>query len=50
MKKRFNAYTQLIQKGKVRFIGASNFNAAQLRDSIDVARATGLVGYEGLAT
>jgi aryl-alcohol dehydrogenase-like predicted oxidoreductase len=42
------AYAQLIKKGKVRYIGASNFNAAQLRDSLDVAGDTGLPRYETL--
>ena len=39
------AYDRLIQAGKVRAIGASNFTAAQLRDALDVAAAQGLPRY-----
>jgi aryl-alcohol dehydrogenase-like predicted oxidoreductase len=39
------AYQQLVTAGKVREIGASNLNAAQLRESIDVAPAKGLPRY-----
>jgi len=39
------AYQQLVTAGKVREIGASNLNAAQLRESIDVARAKRLPRY-----
>ncbi|MER2635805.1 MAG: aldo/keto reductase, partial [Rhizobiaceae bacterium] len=42
------AYQRLIEKGKIRWCGASNFDAAQLRDALDVARAKGLPRYEVL--
>jgi aryl-alcohol dehydrogenase-like predicted oxidoreductase len=41
-----SAYAQLIQKGKVRYIGASNYSAAQLRDSLVVAKAKHVPRYE----
>jgi aryl-alcohol dehydrogenase-like predicted oxidoreductase len=43
-----NAYARLIDKGKVRYIGASNFTAEQLHESIEVARKAGLPRYETL--
>lgn len=42
------AYQRLIEKGKVRFVGASNLDAAQLGESLAVARAKGLPRYETL--
>ncbi len=42
------AYAKLIEQGKVRAIGASNFTAARLGESLDVARANGLPRYESL--
>ncbi|WP_407529492.1 aldo/keto reductase [Methylobacterium oryzisoli] len=42
------AYERLIRAGKVRAIGASNFSAARLRESLDVAARTGLPRYECL--
>ncbi|WP_257311904.1 aldo/keto reductase [Geothrix fuzhouensis] len=42
------AYQKLIAAGKVRAIGASNFDAAQLRAALDVAEAKGLPRYEVL--
>jgi aryl-alcohol dehydrogenase-like predicted oxidoreductase len=42
------AYQRLIDKGKIRWCGASNFDAAQLRDALDVAKARGLPRYEVL--
>jgi aryl-alcohol dehydrogenase-like predicted oxidoreductase len=36
------AYQRLIDAGKVRAIGASNFTAAQVREALDVAAAQGL--------
>lgn len=41
------AYENLIKAGKVRFIGASNFDAAQLGEALDLA-AQGLPRYETL--
>jgi aryl-alcohol dehydrogenase-like predicted oxidoreductase len=40
------AYERLIQAGKVRTIGASNFDAGQLRAALDAAAANGLPRYE----
>ncbi|MFA7437677.1 aldo/keto reductase [Castellaniella sp.] len=40
------AYDRLIQAGKVRYIGCSNFDAAQLAQSQSVASKLGLARYE----
>ncbi|KEP71406.1 alcohol dehydrogenase [Thioclava dalianensis] len=40
------AYTQLISAGKIRAIGASNYDAEQLAHSLKVARDTGLPRYQ----
>ncbi|WP_158815622.1 aldo/keto reductase [Methylocapsa sp. S129] len=42
------AYQGLVQQGKVRFIGASNLDAAQLGASLDVAKAKSLPRYDVL--
>ncbi|KQZ14766.1 alcohol dehydrogenase [Mesorhizobium sp. Root554] len=42
------AYQKLIEKGKVRHIGASNLDASQLRAALDVARLRDLPRYEVL--
>lgn len=42
------AYQTLVQAGKVRAIGASNLDAAQLRASLDAAAANGLPRYDVL--
>ena len=42
------AYAKLIEAGKVRAIGASNFSAAQLGAALDVAAKEGLPRYEAL--
>jgi aryl-alcohol dehydrogenase-like predicted oxidoreductase len=42
------AYRDLIRQGKVRSIGASNLNAAQLRNSLDAAKAGSLPRYDVL--
>ena len=39
------AYAQLIAEGKVRYIAASNFTAARLRESIDFSNANNLPSY-----
>ncbi|HXV31344.1 MAG TPA: aldo/keto reductase [Sinorhizobium sp.] len=39
------AYDTLLAEGKVRAIGASNLDAAQLRDALDIAAAMGLPRY-----
>jgi len=42
------AYHGLIAKGKIRFAGASNLDAAQLREALDVAEQKSLPRYEVL--
>lgn len=42
------AYGALVKAGKVRIIGASNFSAARLRQSLDASAAHGLPRYETL--
>jgi aryl-alcohol dehydrogenase-like predicted oxidoreductase len=42
------AYDQLIRQGKVRAIGASNFSAHRLAESLDVSEQTGYPRYESL--
>lgn len=40
------AYDELIKAGKVRWIGASNFSAARLKDSLTIAEQQGLPMYQ----
>lgn len=42
------AYQRLIAKGKIRFAGASNLDAGQLRQALDVAKSKSLPRYEVL--
>lgn len=42
------AYEKLLQQGKVRSIGCSNFDAAQLREALSVAEDKGLPRYQVL--
>jgi aryl-alcohol dehydrogenase-like predicted oxidoreductase len=42
------AYEKLLASGKVRVVGASNLDAAQLRESLDVAARLGLPRYDVL--
>jgi len=42
------AYDQLIKQGKVRAIGASNYNAERLAESLKVAKQNGLPRYQCL--
>jgi len=42
------AYQRLIAKGKIRWCGASNFSAGQLRDALGASRAQGLPRYDVL--
>lgn len=42
------AYDRLIKAGKVRAIGASNFDAANLKQALDVSATKGLAPYETL--
>ncbi len=43
-----DTYARLVKQGKVRFIGASNFSAARLAESLSVARANKLPAYVSL--
>jgi len=43
-----SAYAQLIREGKVRAVGASNFTAERLRQSLDIGMEQGLPRYETL--
>jgi aryl-alcohol dehydrogenase-like predicted oxidoreductase len=42
------AYQALIEQGKVRAIGASNYKAPRLREALEIARLHGLPAYETL--
>ena len=42
------AYAKLIQQGKVRAIGASNYNAKRLGEALQISRRKGLPRYESL--
>ena len=42
------AYQELIQSGKVRVIGASNYSGARLREAVELARREGLPVYQTL--
>jgi aryl-alcohol dehydrogenase-like predicted oxidoreductase len=42
------AFARLVQAGKVRVLGASNFHAPRLKSAIETARAAGLPHYEVL--
>jgi aryl-alcohol dehydrogenase-like predicted oxidoreductase len=42
------AYEELIREGKVRFIGASNYDAERLREALELSARTGLPRYESL--
>src|SRR6476646_3295464 len=42
------AYDQLIKQGKVRAIGASNYNAARLEEALNVSASRGLPRYQSL--
>jgi aryl-alcohol dehydrogenase-like predicted oxidoreductase len=39
------AFTELIKSGKVRYIAASNFTAARLQESLDIAAQSNLASY-----
>ncbi|HEY4165709.1 MAG TPA: aldo/keto reductase [Reyranella sp.] len=40
------AYGRLVKAGKVRFIGCSNFDAAQLGEALEISKAKGLPRYD----
>ena len=42
------AFTDLINAGKVRYIAASNYTGARLQEALDVSAANGLAKYTGL--
>ncbi|GBQ93245.1 aldo/keto reductase [Acetobacter nitrogenifigens DSM 23921 = NBRC 105050] len=42
------AYERLLKEGKIRSLGASNFDAAQLQDALDVSKRDGLPPYQVL--
>lgn len=42
------AFGKLVDAGKVRVIGASNFHAARLKSAVDIAKASGLPRYHVL--
>jgi aryl-alcohol dehydrogenase-like predicted oxidoreductase len=42
------AFTDLINAGKVRYIAASNYTGARLQEALDVSDANGLAKYTGL--
>lgn len=42
------AFSALIQKGKVRFIGASNYSGARLKEAMETSKRTGLARYQTL--
>ena len=44
----FAAYDQLLKQGKVRAIGASNYQAARLAEALDLAQAHGYPLYQSL--
>ena len=43
-----DAYAELIQQGKVRFIGASNLSIERLKQSVEYSESNGLPRYETL--
>ena len=48
MEETLEAYAQLIKEGKVRVIGASNFNAERLAESLQTGEQRGLPVYQSL--
>ncbi len=42
------AFDKLVKAGKVRYIGASNYNGARLAEALEVSRANGLAAYVSL--
>jgi aryl-alcohol dehydrogenase-like predicted oxidoreductase len=48
MEETLEAYAQLIQQGKVRTIGASNYTAERLAEALETSRKRGLPRYESL--
>jgi aryl-alcohol dehydrogenase-like predicted oxidoreductase len=48
MEETLDAYAQLIEQGKVRVIGASNFSAERLSQALQVSKKPGYPGYQSL--
>jgi aryl-alcohol dehydrogenase-like predicted oxidoreductase len=48
MEETLGAFNELVTAGKVRYIGASNFTSARLREAVDTSRANGLAEYIAL--
>jgi len=48
MEETLGVFNELVTAGKVRYIGASNFTSARLREAIDTSRANGLAEYIAL--
>jgi aryl-alcohol dehydrogenase-like predicted oxidoreductase len=48
LNERLEAYTQLIKQGKVRAIGASNYNEARLTEALRISEKQGLASYQTL--
>jgi aryl-alcohol dehydrogenase-like predicted oxidoreductase len=42
------AFNKLVQQGKVRFIGASNYSGARLNEALETSRKNGLASYVSL--
>jgi len=42
------AFDRLIEQGKVRFIGASNYNGARLREALETSKRNNLASYQTL--
>ncbi len=42
------AFNELVREGKVRFVGASNYSGARLKQALDTSRKNGLVSYVSL--
>lgn len=42
------AFSAMIRKGKVRFIGASNYTGARLREAMETSKRAGLASYQTL--
>jgi aryl-alcohol dehydrogenase-like predicted oxidoreductase len=42
------AYARLIEQGKVRYIGASNYTGARLRQALEISKANNLPAYQTL--
>jgi len=42
------AFDKMIQKGKVRFIGASNYSGARLKEALETSKRAGLAHYQTL--